>query len=426
MLIPIDRFRGSAGRLEAGLFVSYAELRAQEGVSGGGYRMMSTGRLQITLEPAVLRWARERVRLELGALADKIGVKAERVAEWEDSGKISFAQANRLAKTTHTPVGYLYLPTPPEDQLPIPDFRTVGDRPVGTPSPNLLETVQQMQRRQAWMREEMIEQGREPLEFVGSIDSGVDPVEVAASMRASLGLEPDWARQQLSWTSALKLLRDQVEAAGILIVINGVVGNNTHRPLDVEEFRGFAMIDEYAPLIFVNNSDFKAAQMFTIVHELAHIWLGEPGVSNFDALEPASHEVELRCNQIAAEFLVPAEQMAAIWGELQDRPEPFQAVAHYFKVSTIVAARRGLDLGLIDRDEFFNFYRAWQVDERRQAAARRPGGSFWNNQNVRIGHRFGAQVVRAAKEGRLLYQEAYALTGLRGKTFEKFSRSMGM
>ena len=388
--------------------------------------MMSTGRLQITLEPAVLRWARERVRLEPGALADKIGVKAERVAEWEDSGKISFAQANRLAKTTHTPVGYLYLPTPPEDQLPIPDFRTVGDRPLGPPSPNLLETVQQMQRRQAWMREEMIEQGREGLRFVGSIDPATDPVDVAARMRESLGLDPDWARQQPNWSSALKLLRDQVEVAGILIVINGVVGNNTHRPLDMEEFRGFALIDEYAPLIFVNNADFKAAQMFTIVHELAHIWLGEPGVSNFDSLEPAPHEVELRCNQIAAEFLVPAEQLAAIWSELQEEPEPFQALARYFKVSSIVVARRALDIGLIERAEFLDFYRAWQADERRQAARRGQGGSFWNNQNVRIGHRFGAQVVRATKEGRLLYRDAYALTGLKGTTFEKFAKSIGI
>jgi Zn-dependent peptidase ImmA (M78 family) len=388
--------------------------------------MMSTGRLQITLEPAVLRWARERARLEPQTLATKVGVKPERVAEWEESGKISFSQANRLAMKTHTPVGYLYLPAPPEDQLPIPDFRTVGDRPLDAPSPNLLETVQQMQRRQAWMREEMIEQGQQALGFVGSVDSGAEPVEVAARMREALGLDVGWARQQPNWTAALKLLRDHVEAAGILIVINGVVGNNTHRPLDVEEFRGFALIDEYAPLIFVNNGDFKAAQMFTIAHELAHIWLGEPGVSNFDSLEPAPHEVERRCNQIAAEFLVPAEQLAEIWRELRDRPEPFQAVAHHFKVSSIVAARRALDLGLIQKAEFLDFYRAWQADERRQAARREPGGSFWNNQNVRIGHRFGSQVVRAAKEGRLLYQEAYALTGLTGRTFEKFARNMGM
>ena len=401
-------------------------LRSGRGSPGGGYRMMSTGRLQITLEPAVLRWARERARLEPGVLADKVGVKPEHVAEWEDSGKISFAQANRLASTTHTPVGFLYLPVPPVDQLPIPDFRTVGDRPLGTPSPNLLETVQQMQRRQAWMREEMIEQGREALEFVASTAGDAEPVEVAARMREALELDPDWARQQPNWTSALKVLRDRVEAAGILIVINGVVGNNTHRPLDVEEFRGFVLIDEYAPLVFVNNSDFKAAQMFTIVHELAHIWLGEPGVSNFDAMAPAPHDVELQCNKIAAEFLVPAEQLSAIWSELGNQPEPFQTAAHHFKVSSIVAARRALDLSLIDRGEFLNFYKAWQVDERRQAASKRTGGSFWNNQNVRIGHRFGSQVVRAAKEGRLLYQEAYALTGLKGKTFEKFAKSMEM
>ena len=387
---------------------------------------MSASRLQINLEPTVLRWARERVRLDAEGLAVKVGVKPERVREWEKTGHISISQANRLASKTYTPLGYLYLPAPPEDKLPIPDFRTVGDRPMVRPSPNLLETVQQMQRRQAWMRDELIELGQQPLDWVGAVDAEADPAKIAQKMRDTLNLELDWARGHRTWTDALKSLRDQVEVAGILIMINGVVGNNSHRPLDVDEFRGFALVDKYAPLIFVNNADFKAAQMFTIVHELAHLWLGEPGVSNFEALQPAPNETEQRCNQIAAEFLVPSERLSELWGEFREQPEPFQAAARYFKVSAIVAARRALDLELINRATFFDFYNAWQVDERRQAAREKSGGSFWNNQNVRIGHRFGSTVVRAAREGRLLYRDAYALTGLRGKTFDRLASSMGM
>jgi Zn-dependent peptidase ImmA (M78 family) len=219
-------------------------------------------------------------------------------------------------------------------------------------------------------------------------------------------------------------LRQQIETVGVLIVINGVVGNNTHRKLSTEEFRGFALCDGYAPLIFINGSDANAAQMFTMAHELAHLWLGEDGVSNFDALQPAPARVERLCNAAAAEFLVPARTLKACWAEAQQAQEHYQYLARRFKVSPLVAARRALDLQFATRDEFFAFYRDYLDDDRRKRGESK-GGHFWNTQNVRVGSRFGAAVVRAAKEGRLLYREAYRLTGLRGKTFDKFADSLG-
>jgi Zn-dependent peptidase ImmA (M78 family) len=100
--------------------------------------------------------------------------------------------------------------------------------------------------------------------------------------------------------------------------------------------------------------------------------------------------------------------------------QPYRAIARRFKVSALVAARRLLDLDLINREAFFAFYRAYQDDEGRHKQRDKSGGSFWNNQSVRIGRRFGGAVVRAVSEGRLLYREAYALTGLKGKTFDRF------
>ncbi|HXF07906.1 MAG TPA: XRE family transcriptional regulator [Candidatus Acidoferrales bacterium] len=386
---------------------------------------MSGGRLEIALRPDVLRWARERAGLEPDVLAGKLGVKPERVREWERSGRISLAQADKLAHHTHTPLGFLYLPEPVDDRLPIPDLRTVGDRPPQRPSPELLDTIQAMQRRQAWMRDELIEQGSEPLAFVGSLGLDQAPERAADAVREVLGLEPHWAQAEPSWTDALRRLRDQAEQAGVLVVFNGVVGNNTHRPLDPEEFRGFALVDDYAPLVFVNGADFKAAQIFTLVHELAHLWCGAGGVSNFEALQPAPDKVEQFCNRVAAEFLVPATELRAVWRQVPEGDDRFQFLARRFRVSSIVAARRALDLALIDRSAFFAFYRAWQTHERRVRQRGEGGGSFWNNQNVRIGRRFGAAVVRAVKEGRLLYRDAYALTGLKGATFDQFARQMG-
>lgn len=382
---------------------------------------MSGRRVQRTLEPAVLRWARERAGLDAETVAVKVGVRPDRVVEWERSGRISVAQADRLAHHTRTPVGYLYLRRPPRDDLPIPDFRAAEDAPR-RPSPELLETVHLMARRQSWMREDLIEDGVAPLPFVGCCrDSTL--ADAAAAMRKHLDLEAGWAARRSTWTDALRHLRERAEARGVLAAFNGVVGNNTHRRLDRTEFQGFALIDRYAPLIFVNGADFKAAQMFTLAHELAHVFVGAAGVSNLDAARSPSHDTERFCNGAAAEFLVSGEELSAHWRRVGTLSESLQAAARRFKVSVLVAARRTLDLDLVDRDEFLRFY----DDYRRQADSgpdEKPGGNFWNSRNVRIGRRFGAAVRRAVLEGRLSCREAYSLTGLRGDTFDKFMLSL--
>ena len=156
-----------------------------------------------------------------------------------------------------------------------------------------------------------------------------------------------------SWTNALRTLRDHIESAGVLVVFNGVVGNNTHRKLDADEFQGFALVDEYAPLIFVNNADYKTAQIFTLAHELSHIFVGESGLSKFENLSPADHATEEICNKIAAEFLVPIEEFHRQWITASQSSDPYQDLAKRFKVSTVVAARRALDSERITREEFF-------------------------------------------------------------------------
>ena len=383
--------------------------------------------MQIMLQPDVLRWARERTRVSRDELAQKMQVSPERVLEWERSGRISIAQADKLAQRTHTPLGYLYLAEPPEDHLPIPDFRTRSDDTPSRPSPDLLETVETMLRRQAWMHDELIEDEAEPLDFVGAYGIDAPSRQVAVAMRDALQLAYNWASQVSTWTDALKLLRDQAEDAGVLVVFNGIVGNNTQRKLDPDEFQGFALVDKYAPLIFVNSTDFKAAQMFTFAHELAHLFVGETGVSIFKKFQPGPHAIERFCDQTAAEFLVPMDDLTNFWPTAKRANDRYQAIARHFKVSSLVAARRTLDLDLIDKNEFFRFYEEYQHtewDSRQQRKAK--SGDFWNTQKWRIGPRFGTAVIRAVKEGRLLYREAYTLTGLKGDTFEEMPKKMGI
>jgi Zn-dependent peptidase ImmA (M78 family) len=376
---------------------------------------------KVAVKSDLITWARERSGVPGSALRKRF----PKFQEWErGEAQPTLRQLEAFAKTTSTPLGYFFLPNPPEERLPIPDFRTVPGAEAQRPSPNLLETIQTMQLRQGWMREFLIEEGEEPLAFVGCVRLQDDDNGVAARIRETLSLPGNWARVQSTWTEALKTLRETIETIGILVTVNGIVGNNTRRKLDVNEFRGFVLVDEYAPLVFVNGADAKAAQMFTLAHELAHLWLGRGGVFNFENLQPVSNEVELFCNRVAAEFLVPAESIRQVWTAAEQADEPFQFLAKEFKVSPLVAARRALDLRLIPRQEFFDFYQRYQEDERRQTR-KRSGGDFYATQGMRIGERFASAVVRAVKEGRLLYRDAYRLTGLHGKTFDRYAESLG-
>lgn len=202
---------------------------------------MTSRRQQITLQPEVLRWARDRVGLSPEALAKKIPVSLDRVTEWEETGKISIAQADKLAAKTYTPLGYLYLSEPPDESLPIRDFRTRGDGPPKRPSPDLLDTIYQMQRRQSWMRDDLIGGGADPLEFVGAYSLADSITEVASAMRDALGLHAGWAEDRPTWRDALSFLRNRLDEIGVLVVFNGVVGNSTRRKLDPNEFQGFAL-----------------------------------------------------------------------------------------------------------------------------------------------------------------------------------------
>lgn len=375
------------------------------------------------IRPEILRWACARSGYERADLAARF----PRLEQWvSGESQPTLKQIDAFARATHTPLGFLYLPEPPQEPLPIPDFRTVKQRPA-RPSADLLDTIYAMQRRQDWLREERLEGEAEPLEFVGNAHLGDEPAAVGQEMRRALNLEEGWAGQVATWQEAVGELRRRIEGLGVPAVINGIVGNNTHRKLDVEEFRGFALADRHAPVVFVNGADAKSAQMFTLAHELAHVWLGSEGegLSGFEGLWPGGGRVERFCDLAAAEFLVPAEQLRELWRGVRDAPDAFERVARHFKVSPIVTGRRALDLRLVSRDAFFDFYYAYTQDERKRAEAP-GGGDFYNNQNTRVGEVFATRVIRAAMGGRLSFKEAYDLTDLRGGAFQQYAKRLGI
>lgn len=377
---------------------------------------------RVVISKEVLRWALERSHLAVDDLQNDF----PKIEQWI-TGEVqpTFKQLKSLAKKTMTPLGFLFLNKPPTDRLPFPLFRTHGDEFTSTPSPELLRTVQMMQQRQIWMRDYLIEEGHSKVSFVNSALLKEDVAGIAQRIRQALHLEEGWSALEPNWTEALRALRVAMEEAGIMVVFNGVVGNNNHRKLDPSEFRGFVLVDDYAPLIFVNGSDSKAAQMFTLAHEVAHVFIGSSAAFDLREMQPANDPTEQVCNKIAAEFLIPENNLRSLWYAFKNDSEPFQKIARKYKVSVLVAARRALDIALIDKNTFFEFYRDYINDERRQATAhRKSGGDFHKTQNVRVGQRFASTVLRAVKEGRLLYTEAYKLTDLYGATFDRYTSSI--
>ncbi len=375
----------------------------------------------VDIKPELIRWAIERS----GVPEDELLKTCHKLREWETREKQpTLRQLEEFARKTMTPFGYLFLDEPPEESLPIPDFRTVGDTPIDRPSPNLIDTIHSIERRQAWMREQLIDQGHEPLKFVGAGKRVRDFKPLARRIRQELGLGADWAEQHSSWEDALKTLRDAIDRIGILVFSSGVVGLNTHRVLDPEEFRGFVLSDPYAPTIFVNSADSKSAQMFTLAHELAHVWLDSDGLFNLVHMMSPSEKTEQLCNRVAAEFLIPGAKLTERWAEVKAKKAPFYALARWFKVSPIVAARRALDLRIITKPQFFRFYERDRDKWLKAKAAQREkksGGDFYRVQGVRLGRRFSGAVVRAAREGGILYRDAYRLTDLKGETFNHYA-----
>ena len=377
--------------------------------------------MRAPVNPGLLRWGRERN----GMAQEDLTAKFKKLPEWE-SGETqpTLRQLEAFARAVHVPFGYLFLSEPPDERLPIADFRTVPGTVRINASPDLIDTLYAMQRRQAWLRQHLVENEAEPLDFVASARLADDPHAVGREIRRALGLDDGWAGVH-TWQAAVNELRHKIDQLGVMAVINGVVGNNTHRRLSVSEFRGFALADPYAPLVFVNGADAKSAQMFTLAHELAHVWLGEGGVSGFENLLPGGADVEEWCNRAAAECLVPAGELREHWGQAKRKRHPFEDLGRSFKVSPVVAARRAMDLKLIERSTFFEFYERYTKQEHR-GAAHSSGGDFYNNQNARVGKFFATYVIAAAMQGEIGFGEAYELTGLKGGTFQDYAGRLGI
>jgi Zn-dependent peptidase ImmA (M78 family)/transcriptional regulator with XRE-family HTH domain len=378
--------------------------------------------MKMQLQPKVLKWVRERARLGTAQLAKKIGVQEKRIKQWEETGELSEAAARRLAQRTYAPYGYLFLQQPLDERLPISDFRRVSQTSSRRPTPDLLDVLYQAKRRQNWYRDYLVGNFEEPLPFVGKATLQTPPVTVAKDIRNTIGIGPKLTASCQDWEDAMRCHIEATEQARILVLRSSVVEGNTRRPLSVDEFRGFALSDKYAPLIFINGADARSAQMFTLAHEVAHIWLGESGISNLERTYPPGNAIEKYCNSLAAEVLLPLEVIRSEWRQNAILENEVSRLSHKYKISRIVVARRARDAQFITEQTYVRFY---EREMAFSAARKSGGGDYYLNEQLLNSRRFSAAIIQDAYEGRTLYQDAMNLLGIKKEdTFRKFAESL--
>jgi Zn-dependent peptidase ImmA (M78 family) len=330
----------------------------------------------------VLHWAAKRARLDDAAVSQRF----RKWPQWlSGEEQPTLRQLEDFARFTHTAIGYFFLPEPPVLPLPVPDFRTLRDEALAEPSSELLDTLYLCQQRQDWYHEYARMHGLPPLSFIGSVtvDNGVE--DVARRICNTLGLSTESRRELPTRTDALRQMITLAEAAGVMVMASSIVGSNSHRKLDVGEFRGFVLADNLAPLVFLNSADSKAAQMFTLAHELTHLWLGATGVLDTQAGQVPDQQIERWCSQVAAEVLKSMQVASAV---------------HCFEEQDRLRKLEARDSG---------------------------GGDFYRALGIRTSKRFAKALVASTLEGQTLFQDAFRMLGVRKTaTFYEAAHELGV
>lgn len=382
--------------------------------------------VRVDVAADLLHWAVERAGWDEATVERR----APKLDEWASgTHRPTLKQLEKFARDTHAPFGLLFLPEPPTESVPIPDMRTMGNKEVPRPSADLLETIYLCQDRQDWYRTHAQESGVRAPDFVGSVTTDTPPALVADQVRDLLGFDLSERGAFSSWEDALRRLIDRIENMGVLVMVNGIVGGNTHRLLKPKEFRGFALSDPLVPLIFVNGADTKAAQIFTMIHELAHVWLGGSALSDAAMTVRDGVAAEMWCNQVAAEVLVP---LAALRSDYQRNPstQELERLARKYRVSTLVVLKRIFDAGFLAWEDYRERYDSERERVIAILAAKRGddgGGNYYYTQPLRLSRQFAQSVIASVFEGSTTYRDAYRLLGTKKhETFERLAAELGV
>lgn len=372
---------------------------------------MSVTRVHINRN--ILVWAVERAGKTIEEYIDE----NPKFQQWLNGTLLpTFKNVEQFAKKFYVPLGYMFLENPPEENCPIPFFRSMNDKVHDI---NVYDTIKEIQDRQDWLSGYLMGNGFNKVDYVGIFSSKEDVQVVCNKIRDLLKLPHNWAFEFSTIDSALKYITNRIEDSGTMVAFNSVVGFNNTRPLPVKVCRGFALIDDYAPFIFINSKDAKVAQMFTLIHEFAHVLTGySAGVGDVE-IEHSS-ETERFCDKVAANFLVPDLLFKEAWN---NTGENYGILSKKFKVSRFVIARRAMELGLIADAKYFYIIQKWKNEPILNMDKSTSGGNFYPSAIKKSSRTFLVHVNNALNRNQLLHMDAYRLTGLKGDTFHRILSS---
>lgn len=356
------------------------------------------------ITPSVLEWAIKRA----GVSAESIHKKAE---QWV-SGKArpTFKQAVDIAKTLQIPFGYLWLKEPPKEQEIIPDLRTIGNGGLAQIPLELKTVVNDVKQKQEWFKEYAKTNGILKCEAIGRFKGSDDTQEIADDVTARLEIQ-DLVGSGCDKDRMLKNLIEKIEKLGILVMRNSILRGNTKKKLNLDTFRGFAIFDEFAPLIFINTNDSKAGQIFTLMHEVAHLWIGQSGISDSDIRE--NNKIELACNEIAAKILIPKTKIQKAFREFDD-DRWLECIADRFSVSTLAVLNRLRSLSLLALRRYQELYNA-ELERLSRIPKTRPSGAPPPEVMVRVrnGYLFTFVVTSSVLSGDETYTNGASLLGFK-------------
>ena len=374
---------------------------------------------RMDIKPELYHWACNRAPVD----PEKLRERFPMYDDWVSGEKQpTLKQLEKFAKFTRVPTLNLFLPEPMAEEIPIQDLRTIRDRKIVKPSADLLDTIYMCQQRQHWYKDFAISQGGKPLSFVGSTSVDTQTEKVANEIRTMLCFDVETRGQLSNWTRAFSYFAGKADEVGILVMISSVVRNNSHRKLNPQEFRGFTLADDVAPVIFINSADSKVAQIFTLAHELAHVWLGESTLSDSCLDLLPTHVIEKWCNQVAADLLVPAPAVRDHFRDDTDLSFELQRLSRLYKVSTVVILRRLYDLGMVNQAVLRDQYRSEL--ERYSPKRDSGGGNFYATLKTRVSPRFGEALVDSALAGQTDFMDALYYLGIKKiSTLESFAKT---
>lgn len=380
--------------------------------------------VNVNIQPAIISWALNQTSEE------KLGTKlVENIKQWLDGTKSpTFNQIEDFSKKSHIPLGYFFLQTPPVEQISLLEYRTLDSIELTNPSRNLIDTIHEMEAVQEWMVNYRKEWNYDTISVVGSLKGITDISVIADTIRKDLGLNVEWYKECGNPSEAFNKVRGLLEECGIVVMMNGIVGKNTHRALDVNEFRAFAMVDEWAPLIFINGADSAGGRLFSLFHEVVHLWIGENDLYNdrrysANGIKP----IEVTCNAVAGELMVPKAAFLEKWNNNtnDDTHEKIKELARMFRCSGSVIARRALDNKKIDQN-VYNKVIADAIEAYIQAKQEKSsGGDYYRVARSKLDGVFVRALCESVNSGRTSFTEAYRLTNTTSKTFSEVASGLG-